>query len=450
MTEPTTEIQATPPLDAPQKKILLEQEPVRSPFYYIKKRFFRNKPAAFGMYYIIFCVVLALSGYLIMPDSTPNANDSALQIKTQPPVFRCQMLRMRKNQEIEKVNFFARIFSGQPSEYDILPIVFYRIDEANMDVFVKVFGDDSKEEEHSIVNAVLPLYIGKSVSVPATTGEVNHEDGNFVIQGDKITYADLNDKPRVTSKQALLAQFKEDCIQNRIYWLGTDVSGRDMLSRLLFGARIALGIGLVSVLISMFVGVTLGAMSGFFGGRVDAFIMWVMTVVWSIPSIMLVIAIRFAAEAISRSIGIPLNGISIAFIAVGLTTWVEIARVVRGQIIGIREKQFVEAARALGIKDNRIIINHILPNILGPLIVVLASNFASAILTEAGLSFLGLGVQPPMPSWGSMINEGFTVITSPNSFHLWFYPSLFISLLVLAFNLFGNGLRDAYDPTSKG
>jgi peptide/nickel transport system permease protein len=450
MTDQTTELQPTPVNPQPEIPVTVKPEQGESPFYYVKKRFFRNKPAVFGMYYIAFCTILALLGYLIMPDDTPNANDSALQIKSQPPVFKCTMLRKRRNQEIENVNFFFKIFNGQPTAYDILPITEYRIDETNMDVFVRVYGDASKEEEHSMVDAVLPLYVGNSKKLGAETGEINNEDGNFVIQGNTITYLDINENPQKISKEELIKQFKEDCIRSRTYWLGTDASGRDMLSRLLFGARIALGIGFVSVLISMLVGLTLGSVAGFFGGWVDAFMMWIMTVVWSIPSIMLVIAIRFAANAISHSFGVPLDGITIAFIAVGLTTWVEIARVVRGQIIGIREKQFVEAAQALGIKDNRIIINHILPNILGPLIVVLASNFASAILTEAGLSFLGLGVQPPMPSWGTMINEGFTVITSPNSFHLWFYPSLSISLLVLAFNLFGNGLRDAYDPTGKG
>jgi peptide/nickel transport system permease protein len=165
-----------------------------------------------------------------------------------------------------------------------------------------------------------------------------------------------------------------------------------------------------------------------------------MTVVWSIPGIMLVIAISLALQS---------KGIWVAFVAVGLTSWVEIARVVRGQIISIKEKLFVEAARALGIGNQRIIFVHILPNIMGPLIVIATSNFASAILTEAGLSFLGLGVQPPMPSWGIMINEGYHTMGTVDSWHLILFPSLCICITVLAFNLFGNGLRDAYDPQSR-
>jgi peptide/nickel transport system permease protein len=185
--------------------------------------------------------------------------------------------------------------------------------------------------------------------------------------------------------------------------------------------------------------VALGAISGFFGGIVDSIVMWIMTVVWSIPSIMLVIIITIALDS---------KGIWVTFIAVGLTMWVDIARVVRGQIMSIKEKLFVEAARAFGLSNRRIILKHILPNIVGPLIVISTSNFASAILIEAGLSFLGLGVQPPTPSWGTMISEGFVALGTRGSWHLIVFPSFCISIIVLAFNLFGNGLRDAYDPQS--
>jgi peptide/nickel transport system permease protein len=168
--------------------------------------------------------------------------------------------------------------------------------------------------------------------------------------------------------------------------------------------------------------------------------MWLMTVVWSIPAIMLIIAISLVLES---------KGVLVAFIAVGLTMWVEVARVVRGQIISIKEKLFVEAARALGIKNLRIIFIHILPNIMGPLIVIATANFASAILIEAGLSFLGLGVQPPMTSWGMMVNEGYSSNWEKDGGYLVLLPSFAIFMLVLAFNLFGTGLRDAYDPKAS-
>ena len=162
-----------------------------------------------------------------------------------------------------------------------------------------------------------------------------------------------------------------------------------------------------------------------------------MSVVWSIPGIMLVIAISLALQS---------RGIWVAFIAVGFTMWVDVARVVRGQILGIKQKTYIEAAKALGMKNFRIIYRHILPNIMGPLIVIATANFAAAILLEAGLSFLGLSVQPPTPSWGSMIFEGFNVLGTNNSWHLVVFPVLAISLMVLSFNLLGNGVRDAIDP----
>jgi peptide/nickel transport system permease protein len=210
-----------------------------------------------------------------------------------------------------------------------------------------------------------------------------------------------------------------------------------MLSRLLFGTRISLSIGFLAVLISMFLGMSLGSIAGFFGGKTDMFVMWFMSVIWSIPGIILVIAISMALQS---------RGVWVAFVAVGLTMWVEVARVMRGQIMSIKEKLFVEAARAFGIKNFRIVFVHILPNISGPLIVIATANFAAAILLEAGLSFLGLGVQPPTPSWGVMIYEGFQAIGTKNSLHLILFPGLAICILVLSFNLLGNGLRDAYDP----
>jgi ABC-type dipeptide/oligopeptide/nickel transport system permease subunit len=162
-----------------------------------------------------------------------------------------------------------------------------------------------------------------------------------------------------------------------------------------------------------------------------------MSVVWSIPGIMLVIAISLALQS---------RGVWVAFIAVGLTMWVEVARVVRGQILGIKQKLYIEAARAFGVSNPQIIYAHILPNIFGPLIVIATANFAAAILLEAGLSFLGLSVQPPTPSWGIMIYEGYHAIGTRNSWHLVALPAIAICLMVLSFNLLGNGLRDAYDP----
>lgn len=181
-------------------------------------------------------------------------------------------------------------------------------------------------------------------------------------------------------------------------------------------------------------GIAIGALGGFFRSWVDDLVIWLINVVWSIPTLLLVISLSMALG----------KGIWQVFIAVGLTMWVEVARVVRGQIISIRESGFVEAGTALGLKNWRIIIRHILPNILGPVIVISAANFATAILLEAGLSFLGIGVQPPTPAWGYMINDhrGFIILDSA---YLAILPGIAIMLMVLAFYVVGNGLRDALD-----
>jgi peptide/nickel transport system permease protein len=178
----------------------------------------------------------------------------------------------------------------------------------------------------------------------------------------------------------------------------------------------------------------LGAIAGYYGGKTDKVVMWAINVIWSIPTLLLVIAITFAFG----------KGFWKVFIAVGLTMWVEVARVVRGQFLSLRQKEYVDAAKALGYSDFRIIFKHLLPNASGPLIVIAAANFASAILIEAGLSFLGIGAQIPTPSWGNMIKEHYTLITTDLAY-LALLPGICIMLLVLSFMLVGNGLRDAFD-----
>jgi peptide/nickel transport system permease protein len=407
-----------------------EKNIIRTPSYYVRKRLQKNKPAMFGLVIIIFAHVVALLGYLIMPDDTPYANDGSAIIKKKPMGFEAQILKIRISREIEDVNFLEHTYFGQESNYTILPVDTVYVKD--WQVYYVLYNKQSLDSL-DLLTTVKQVYVGNSGYF------AGDDDLAYKIEGDRITYLSLDEKPFTVSKAELEKEFWKNNIENRKYILGTDKAGRDILSRLLFGTRISLSIGFISVLISMIVGVTLGALGGFFGGVVDNFIMWLMTVVWSIPAIMLIIAISLVLES---------KGVFVAFIAVGLTMWVEVARVVRGQIISIKEKLFVEAAKALGIGNLRIIFIHILPNIMGPLIVIATANFASAILIEAGLSFLGLGVQPPMTSWGMMVNEGYYSNWENDGGYLVMLPSLAISIVVLAFNLFGNGLRDAYDPKS--
>lgn len=223
----------------------------------------------------------------------------------------------------------------------------------------------------------------------------------------------------------------------RTYWLGTDKYGRDLLSRLMAGTFISLSVGAIAVFISLVVGIFLGVLAGYYRGVVDAIIMWFINVIWAVPTLLLVMAITFAFG----------TGFWKVFLAVGLTMWVEVARIARGQVMGIREKEYIEAARSLGFSGGRIMFRHILPNIWSPIIVISAANFASAILIEAGLSFLGLGAQIPTPSWGNMIREHYAFLTTDLAY-LAIIPGVLIMLLVLSFMMVGNGLRDALDVRS--
>jgi len=229
-------------------------------------------------------------------------------------------------------------------------------------------------------------------------------------------------------------EIEESFLVKRTFWWGTDKFGRDLFSRMLLGSRVSLSIGFIAVLISLLVGIFMGGLAGFIGGRIDKVILWFINVIWSIPSLLMIIAITLALG----------KGFWQVFIAVGLTMWVEVARLVRGQVISIKEQSFVQATRVLGYSDLRIFLHHIFPLLIPSLIVISTANFASAILIESGLSFLGIGAQPPMPSWGGMIKDHFRYILMGKAY-LALIPGAAIMSLVLAFMSLGNSFRDALD-----
>jgi ABC-type dipeptide/oligopeptide/nickel transport system permease subunit len=352
-----------------------------------------------GLAVIALATVVALLGYLILPDDSPDANSTIVQLQKKPPGFSVTVLRLPAgNQQVAEVNFVWKMLFGQPRAYSEFPIRGYVLSGGQLRV--------KPYEQNKALPAADPVF-----ALSQLTG--------------------------IRDRDQAIAYLKKELIYRKTFWLGTDNAGRDVLSRLMLGTRISLGIGVVAVLISVVLGVAVGAVAGYFGGLIDKAMLFLMTVVWSVPGIMLVIAITLALNS---------PGIWVSFVAVGLTMWVEVARVVRGQFLSLKEKTYIEAAKVLGLPRYRIVLRHMLPNMSGPLIVIATANFASAILMEAGLSFLGLGVQPPSPSWGMMVNEGFQLIGARASIFLVLSPSVCISLLVLSFNLLGNGLRDAYDP----
>lgn len=343
-------------------------------------RFCQNKLSVISLVVICLFVLMAVLGYLITPDSTPHCNQQYLELATLKPGSKVQFTYIDDGLPQTKHGVIHKMLYGEPLAYTAIPT--YKATP-----------------------------VGDSIDIESYTGSTPN-DGEI---------------RRVCKSQVADTEV-------RTFILGTDSYGRDVLSMIMIGSRVSLSVGLIAILIALAIGVTLGSLGAYYGGWVDNLITWLINVVWSIPTVLLVIAITFALG----------KGFWQVFIAVGLTMWVDIARVVRGQVYSIKEKEYVEAARALGYSTFRTIFKHILPNITGAVIVVTASNFASAILLEAGLSFLGIGVQPPMPSWGTMVKENYSYILL-DSAYLALLPGVAIMIIVLAFMLLGNGLRDALD-----
>lgn len=351
------------------------------------RKFKKNFWGVLSFWIIVIIGLLAVFAYVIAPDNSQYANQMHLSIHSQRPGFEVQMLSVPSENQ-SKQNIMSQWFFGKTNVNVEIPISHYEIIEDKL-MYTEFAADGLVGEEKSMDLEVFP-------------------NGNYAL-----------------------------FINKKSFVFGTDKYGRDLLSRVLVGSRISFSIGFIAVFISLVIGISMGSIAGYYGGKIDAIIMWFINVTWSIPTLLLVIAITLALG----------KGFWQVFIAVGLTMWVEVARVVRGQIISAKEMQYVTAARALGFSDYRIVTKHILPNIMAPIIVISAANFAAAILIESGLSFLGIGAQPPMASWGAMIKDHYNYIILGKPY-LALIPGLCIMILVMAFMLVGNALRDALDVKS--
>lgn len=344
----------------------------------------KRPSAVAGMAIIAIAFFTAVFAYIIAPDSSENANRIIPEIANHKPGYSISLLRIKKQNDIQQRNWLQVFVSGKEEQYQYIPVTDYTVQKDSV---------------------VVHRFIDEGIT-------------------EKLAF----------SKQ----QLPDNAVMKYHFYLGTDRFGRDILSRLIIGTRVSLSVGFIAVVISLLLGIMLGAVAGYFGKGTDNAVMWLINVIWSIPTLLLVFAITLLLG----------KGFWQVFIAVGLTMWVNVARLVRGQVMAIKQLEYVEAAKVLGFSHFRTITYHILPNILGPVMVIAAGNFASAIVIEAGLSFLGVGVQPPQPSWGLMIKEHYNFIITNNPM-LAIVPGIAIMLLVLAFNLVGNGLRDVLNVKEK-
>lgn len=346
---------------------------------------------------IIITSLISLFAYQLAPDNTPDANTIIVELGAKPPGFRCGLLLVPKAQPPARTTVINEWLHGTPSAYTYIPFTAYSITGDSLHI-THYIDNDLQDDKAFGLGQLLPA--------------------------DKLSLSADGQRQYIQAHNIITRRF----------YLGTDRYGRDILSRLIVGSRVSLSVGFVAVILSLSIGIILGSAAGYFGGWVDNAVMWVVNILWSIPTLLLVFAITL-------TIG---KGFWEIFVAIGLTMWVGAARLIRGQVMVLREMEYIAAAKTLGIGHLRIIYRHILPNVAGPVMVIAASNFAAAILTEAGLSFLGIGVQPPQPSWGLMIKEHYNFLLAGKPFAA-MVPGIAIMLLVYSFNILGNALRDILD-----
>ena len=371
----------------------------------------QNKMACYSLGLIGLLIIIALFAYVIAPDSTHNANSQLSELALLTPGTSIKIVEIEKNINYQYLPWYERLLYGNHDRRAIVP--YDSLIWQSSELIIYYQGSQKRYSYPDI------LYAVKSIDEITSAG---------------ITWTAITEDQRSAGNDTLVEEIKRTNVGIKTYWLGSDKYGRDTLSRLLIGLRASLIIGFLAVLVSLVIGIFIGSIAGYYGGWIDHMLMLIINTAWSIPTLLMAFAVILAFG----------KGFAVIVLSVGLTMWVDVARIVRGQVMQIKEELYVKATMIMGLPTHQTIIYHILPNILGPILVIAAANFAAAVLVEAGLSYLGIGIQPPAPSLGNMLKESYAYAAG-GYVYLVIFPIIMIMTLVLVFNILGTALRDVFD-----
>lgn len=369
-----------------------------------------------GISYIALVFLMSSLGSFVRPDPTKNADLQHITISRAAPLSTFDFIKVRRNVITEDVGWTQRLFNGGlPDQYHWIPFDEFNISGDSIEIEVATTGNLTNRERYATLDVLYSL----------KKSEMAWEPGQQFK-----TVKTLDQQVVEVERKQLAATVREQAIAQKTFLLGTDQYGRDLLSRWIAGGIPSIIIGLFSVFLALLIGTTIGLVAGYFGTWVDTFLSWVINVFLSVPAILFVIAITLMLGA----------GLVAVMIGISSILWVEMAQIIRGEVRSISEKEYIKAARLMGQSHFGIIVYQILPNLWSLLVVLCVSNFAEAVLLESGLSFLGIGIQPPIPSWGNMIRESYGYIITDGAY-LALVPGIGVVALVLSFYAIGTNVK---------
>ncbi len=376
---------------------------------------------------ILVILVIALLGSVIRPDASQHASRQNQSLSKLYPLTTIQFLKLRMNKPASEKGVKRRFEKGGVDS----DFVYYPYDGIQFSGNTVRVAFKGVSRMFHLVDVIYPIDALSLASIKQNTFS-------------SFKFVDIDNNSTSVSVEELKTEIQDSRLISRTFWFGTDALGRDVLSRLMAGSAVSLSVGFFSVCVSVILGLIIGLLAGYFGGPVDRLFSWSMNLFWSVPAILLVVSVTIALG----------NGVHALVVGISLVLWVEMAQVVRHTVLSIKLKDFVRALRLMGLSHVKILFRHILPNLIGPIAVLASTSFAEAIMLEAGLSFLGIGVQPPQPSWGNMIRDSYGYIISGDSAFLAIIPSVALIVLILSFVFVSNGLKEItelqYDGSRRG